>query len=45
MPVRRDDTDDCGICGKNLDSDLVYGEASAEAEKKSPFAILKDLKL
>ncbi|MCX6126668.1 MAG: DUF177 domain-containing protein [Proteobacteria bacterium] len=44
LPVRRDDTDDCGICGESLASTLVYGEAEQE-RPLSPFSALKDLKL
>ena len=44
LPVRRDDTDDCGICGESLASTLVYGESDQE-KPLSPFSTLKDLKL
>ena len=42
--VRKDDTDDCGVCGINLLNNLVYGK-NEPLEQASPFAALKNLKM
>lgn len=43
IPVRRNDSDECGICGVSLKGGLVYGD-NVDIERESPFAILKNLK-
>lgn len=42
--IRKDDSDDCGVCGINLLNTLVYG-SNAPVPTASPFAVLSNLKI
>lgn len=41
--IRKENSDDCGVCGVNLLNNLVYG-SDKPIERSSPFAVLKNLK-